>query len=72
MHFFFFICVTISRFSYQWLLFAEGDVGSFLIRNSDKNPGDYSLSFRGPNKIQRFRVQRFQRQYMMGGRYYNR
>lgn len=62
---------NISKDDAAELLCKEGDVGSFLIRNSDKNPGDYSLSFRGPNKIQRFRVQRFQRQYMMGGRYYN-
>ncbi|XP_072166602.1 ras GTPase-activating protein 1-like [Diadema setosum] len=52
-------------------LWKEGNVGSFLIRNSDKNPGDYSLSFRGPNTIQRFRIQKQQRQYVMGGRYYN-
>ncbi|XP_033127219.1 ras GTPase-activating protein 1-like [Anneissia japonica] len=53
------------------LLLKDGDIGSFIIRNSDKNPGDYSLSFRGQDVIQRFRIQKLQEQYMMGGRYYN-
>lgn len=53
------------------MLLKEGRIGSFVIRNSDKNPGDYSLSFRGPDTIQRFRIQKQQDQYVMGGRYYN-
>ncbi|XP_038073603.1 ras GTPase-activating protein 1-like [Patiria miniata] len=53
------------------LLLKEGDVGSFLVRNSDKNPGDYSLSFRGPTTIQRFRIQKQQHHYIMGGRTYH-
>ncbi|XP_022105967.1 ras GTPase-activating protein 1-like [Acanthaster planci] len=53
------------------LLLKEGDVGSYLVRNSDKNPGDYSLSFRGPTTIQRFRIQKQQHHYMMGGRTYH-
>ncbi|XP_070541978.1 ras GTPase-activating protein 1-like isoform X2 [Ptychodera flava] len=53
------------------LLMNDGDVGSFLIRTSDKNPGDYSMSFRTDDTIQRFRIQKQGLEYLMGGRYYN-
>ncbi|XP_033634432.1 ras GTPase-activating protein 1-like [Asterias rubens] len=62
---------NISKDEAAELLLKGGDVGSFLIRNSDKNPGDYSLSFRGPTTIQRFRIQKQQHLYIMGGRSYH-
>nr|XP_054755714.1 ras GTPase-activating protein 1-like [Lytechinus pictus] len=62
---------NVSKEEAAEILWKDGDIGSFLIRNSDKNPGDYSLSFRGPQAIQRFRIQKQQRQYIMGGRMYN-
>lgn len=55
------------------LVLIVGQVCSFLVRPSDKTPGDYSLFFRTNEKIQRFKISPTpNNQYMMGGRYYNR
>ncbi|XP_075929263.1 ras GTPase-activating protein 1 isoform X2 [Petromyzon marinus] len=54
------------------LLMSVGKVCSFLVRPSDSTPGDYSLYFRTPDNIQRFKIQRStSTQFSMGGRYYN-
>lgn len=42
--------------------------GSFLVRPSDNSPGDYSIFFYVDNSVQRFRVERRQDKYVMGGR----
>lgn len=42
--------------------------GSFLVRKSDRSPGNYSLFFHINNTIQRFRIERHGKRYIMGGR----
>ncbi|EDO36190.1 predicted protein [Nematostella vectensis] len=46
----------------------DGAVGSFMIRPSDKSPGDYSLSLRYQDGVTRFLIRRQGQQYTMGGR----
>ncbi|XP_074650781.1 ras GTPase-activating protein 1-like isoform X2 [Tubulanus polymorphus] len=51
-------------------LYSSG-LGSFLVRPSDSNPGDYSLYCLPGNKPKKFRIEKRGRQFMMGGRYFN-
>ncbi|CAH3132087.1 unnamed protein product [Porites lobata] len=59
---------NISRQEAQEILLRDGVIGSFLIRPSDKSPGDYSLSLRTPEGITRFLIRKQGLQYSMGGR----
>ncbi|XP_077989624.1 ras GTPase-activating protein 1-like isoform X2 [Glandiceps talaboti] len=61
----------ISKQEAAEMLMSEGDIGSFIIRPSERNPGDYSMSFRTDETIQRFWIQNQGNQFVMGGRYYN-
>ncbi|KAJ6218163.1 hypothetical protein RDWZM_009320 [Blomia tropicalis] len=47
---------------------ARSGPGSFLVRPSDNSPGDYSIFFHVDNAVQRFRVERHDGMYVMGGR----
>lgn len=42
--------------------------GSFLVRRSERSPGNYSLFFHINNTVQRFRIERVGNRYIMGGR----
>ena len=42
--------------------------GSFLVRRSERSPGNYSLFFHINNTVQRFRIERLGNRYIMGGR----
>jgi hypothetical protein len=51
------------------LLLKLSEPGAFLVRESGDTPGNYSLSFRGPRKIQHFRITRNgPNDYELGGR----
>lgn len=45
-----------------------GQVGSYLVRESDRRPGTYSLSYLGRNGISHFRVTGVCGDYYIGGR----
>ncbi|XP_065195342.1 ras GTPase-activating protein 1-like [Sycon ciliatum] len=45
-----------------------GHPGSYLVRESDRQPGTYSLSFLGVTGISHFRITTFAGQYYIGGR----
>ncbi|KAL9987198.1 hypothetical protein ACROYT_G001462 [Oculina patagonica] len=62
---------NISRQEAQEILLRDGIIGSFLIRPSDKSPGDYSLSLRAPEGITRFLIRKQGMQYSMGGRMFD-
>ncbi|XP_068741233.1 ras GTPase-activating protein 1-like [Montipora capricornis] len=62
---------NISRQEAQEILLRDGVIGSFLIRPSDKSPGDYSLSLRAPEGITRFLIRKQGMQYSMGGRIFD-
>lgn len=47
---------------------AEMGPGSFLVRKSERSPGNYSLFFHINNTVQRFRIERLGNRYIMGGR----
>ncbi|XP_031570503.1 ras GTPase-activating protein 1-like [Actinia tenebrosa] len=61
----------ITKDGAQELLMRDGAVGSFLIRPSDKSPGDYSLSLRYQQGVTRFLIRRQGSQYLMGGRLFD-
>ena len=42
--------------------------GSFLVRRSERSPGNYSLFFHVNNTVRRFRIERLGNRYIMGGR----
>jgi Ras GTPase-activating protein 1 len=42
--------------------------GSFLVRKSERSPGNFSLFFHINNTVQRFRIERLGDRYIMGGR----
>ncbi|CAH1797492.1 unnamed protein product, partial [Owenia fusiformis] len=44
---------------------------SYLVRSSEHSPGDYTLCFLTPDKLERFRIEKQGRQFQMGGRYFN-
>lgn len=50
---------------------ARAGPGSFLVRPSDNSPGDYSIFFHVDNSVQRFRVERHDDKYVMGGRIFD-
>ncbi|XP_015759449.1 PREDICTED: ras GTPase-activating protein 1-like isoform X2 [Acropora digitifera] len=62
---------NISKQEAHDILFRDGVIGSFLIRPSDKSPGDYSLSLRAPEGITRFLIKKQAGQYSMGGRIFD-
>lgn len=47
---------------------ADMGPGSFLVRKSERSPGNYSLFFHINNTVQRFRIERLGNRYIMGGR----
>jgi Ras GTPase-activating protein 1 len=47
---------------------AKAGVGSFLVRPSDTQAGNYSLFFHIGHSVQRFRIERRGDRYVMGGR----
>ncbi|XP_003739712.1 ras GTPase-activating protein 1 [Galendromus occidentalis] len=49
----------------------EGGEGSFLVRPSDRSPGDYSIFLFINKSIQRFRIEKKQNTFVMGGRYFD-
>ena len=53
-----------------FLNFSAGS-NSFLIRPSDKNPGNYTLYFLCKQTVQRFKIEKQGRQLVMGGRYFD-
>ncbi|KAL8563555.1 hypothetical protein ACOMHN_060871 [Nucella lapillus] len=45
--------------------------GSFLVRQSENYPGDYSLFFLCEKDVRRFRIERRGNQFLVGGRYFD-
>ena len=54
------------HFMIQIISISRGEYRQLLNKEQRQESRDYSLSFRGPNTIQRFRIQKQQRQYIMG------
>ena len=54
-----------------WILFSAGQ-GSFLVRPSENSPGNYSLFVLCDKVVQRFRIEKQGKQFLMGGRYFDR
>lgn len=52
-------------------LMDNGKVGSYLVRESDRKPGTYSLSYLGRNGISHFRVTAVCGDYYIGGRQFD-
>ncbi|CAG2246074.1 RASA1 [Mytilus edulis] len=50
----------------------QGGQGSFLVRPSENSPGNYSLFVLCDKIVQRFRIEKHERQLLMGGRYFDR
>ena len=46
--------------------------GSFLVRQSENYPGDYSLFFLCEKDVRRFRIERRGNQFLVGGRLFDR
>ncbi|XP_052099193.1 ras GTPase-activating protein 1-like [Mytilus californianus] len=49
----------------------QGGQGSFLVRPSENSPGNYSLFVLCDKIVQRFRIEKHERQLLMGGRYFD-
>lgn len=54
------------------MFFIIGGQGSFLVRPSENSPGNYSLFVLCDKIVQRFRIEKHERQLLMGGRYFDR
>ena len=52
-------------------LMDNGKVGSYLVRESDRKPGTYSLSYHGRHGISHFRVTAVCGDYYIGGRQFD-
>ena len=52
-------------------LSANGNLGAYLVRESDRKPGTYSLSYLGRNGISHFRVTAVCGDYYIGGRQFD-
>ncbi|KJE96686.1 hypothetical protein CAOG_06967 [Capsaspora owczarzaki ATCC 30864] len=58
----------IPRKDAETMLVQQAHDGAFLVRESENQPGDFSLSFRVGNVVKHFRIESSGRQYLCGGR----
>ena len=66
----FIILLFLNHLTYHFPLLA-GE-GSFLVRQSENYPGDYSLFFLCEKDVRRFRIERRGNQFLVGGRLFDR
>ena len=63
--------MTFKSFNFFFLPHLAGE-GSFLVRQSENYPGDYSLFFLCEKDVRRFRIERRGNQFLVGGRLFDR
>ena len=74
---FYFICFfrwyhgKLDRADAESRLMDNGNVGSYLVRESDRKPGTFSLSYLGRNGVSHFRVTAVCGVYYIGGRQFD-